>query len=1008
MQGIWTRIAKFRCSRNGSACFSSAAVIAPRSTAAPLRRRITRDDALAAFFSTVIFASTVADGKRKDARQQQCVREINHARSELNALKADQERRLSSLASAIRPVSDSRHDEPIDASPQTWQDLFVWASEEIKEREALGFEKWRGVPLDVLRNAPRHQLEDFLEHHSHLFHKFEGAVGSEAWETVTWPLYIKKIRTLEWSTARLALELMRHVPPSSDRFKLDQKEATKDVRSQLLIPSYTDFKSRLAHARYQLKRLEDGKKSDAFYYQFERPELPRYSVSQADDPSAAHQLNAKLYTLFESRPKSPDRITSLLPSICAYLLTSMSPPDIHTYNLLLLEFAGEQRNDLIRHVLKLIMCTHMRLNEITLTETLRYFVRTRKCSQFDKFVARMEGFGEGLGEAPPWLDIPDLLRFQYRVRVTRRQANGDAINEYFDYVGLNQCDITEMKRHAQVRVYEKSRRNLEVYGILIEGAMIFHGMPEAMRHYRTMISEGWSPNEQILLTILHGCLSKGDPEAGFATWRCLQDLGATISERGYMLMLQLCQMANQPKFISELLHHGIQWGVLPQTVLEMGWHKPPHHEKTHVLLAQLRTAKDVQTMLQKLEDLLEHYRVAHEVPHEAVERVAVLLDYSKRSVPYPNDKTVALLREAESFSIIYPKYSHMDTMLRESSEQILSVMDQLDAVQLFKKVQQLELQLQALSLAMTRTTRDASSIFFSACVTNLEDCIDQIAAGVTSLSKDLATLSIYFAGERLRARFYSIIEEARATHREIYASRWKQFSLVPNLLGSIGKHLSYWADVLNVQINRTSCEVKKTLYSAHEGRITFRQLDNRGYDWTYQLNTGGGCHDRPDDLSYRPSDETGCDEQSASRLIREAAAAATDALSSDHQPRREGVVKFYWSDKGARRGLKPTFRKTKVNVERKEEGRVKAYGEVRLDLGQIGAAQCQLNASDRLPPTAVKASDENGAPKSWVPNVPFRRVESRVYTQTYASGNARFPCPDLAGGLGSLSATQRL
>ncbi|KAL8647969.1 MAG: hypothetical protein Q9210_005248 [Variospora velana] len=991
MQGIWTRIAKFPCSRNGSACFSSAAVIARRSTAAPIRRRIARDDAFAVFFSTVVLASTVADGKRRSARQQECVREINHARSELNALKADQERRLSSLAPAIRPGSDSHHEEPIEASPQSWQDLFEWAGEETKERNALGFNNWRGVPLDVLKSAPRHQIEDFLDHHSYLIPIFAGAVGPEAWETVTWPLHIKKIRTLEWANAKLTLKLMRHVPAAySDRFLLDESEATEDVRSQLSISSSSDFRSRLDHIQHQLDRLEDGRKSDVFYRHFESPKLPKYSVNQADDPSATDRLNAKLYALFASRPKTPDRITNLLPNICAYLLASKSPPTIHTYNLLLLEFAGEQRNDLIPYVLRLIIRTHLRINEVTLVEALRYFLRTRQCSRFDQFVASMDGFRDGLGEAPPWLDIPDLLGSRYRVRVMRRQANNEAIAEYFDYTDLKRCDLTAMKRHAKVKIYEKSRRNLEVYQILIEGALSFHGMSEAMRHYRTMISEGWSPNEEILLTILHGCVVNGDWDAGFATWKCLQGLGATISERGYLMMLQLCQMVNQPRFINELLQHGIQRGVLPKTALEMGWHKPPHYQKTHVLLGQLERAKDVQDMSQKLEELLGQHQGAHEASHENTERIDVLVDHIKRSLPYPCDKSLALLLEAESFSVRNRNYSLIDAMLRESSEQILSVTDQLDAVRLFKRVQQLELQLQVLSAAMTRMMKDASSIFFSACLTNLQDCFDRVFAGVALLGRDVATVSIYFNIETLQARFYSICQGSRAT-------RWELSSLVPSFLGSIGGRLSKRANNSEFRIQRRPREMRLTLDSVYEERVAFRQLGSRGYN-----------HDRFDTIqqpSHRPSETIEYNPDLPLGMSREVAAGATDAHSTSRQSQRQGLVRFHGGVKGK---SKSEFRKLLVKGERTEESRVKRYGGVRLDSSQIGAAQSQHNASDRLPPITVKASDRNGSPQLWLPKEASKWADNRACTQTHAAGNVPSPCPNLANGLRSLSATHQL
>ncbi|KAL8931093.1 MAG: hypothetical protein Q9208_000196 [Pyrenodesmia sp. 3 TL-2023] len=812
MQTLWSRIARHRSARNGSASFSSAAVIG-RSTTATARRSIGLDDVFTAFLSTVAFASAVADGNRRAARQQEWVTEIEQARSELNAVKADQERRLSRLGPAVRPSSEAGYLPIGGANLQTWQDVFTWAEEEICERKALGFEAWKGIPLRVLRNAPRVQIKEFLDENLHCFAKFKGSTNEHVWNTVSWPLHIKKVRTLEWSVARMALELMRDAPTYPEWTLPDQSETTEELKSQLLLSASSEFHSSLDHNRVQLEELRSGKERDEYYHQFESPRFPRYNVDQPDDPSTADELNAKLHTLLESVPKSPDRITKLLPSICFYLLSSKFPPNIHTYNLLLCDFAGEQRHDLIGHLLRSIWCSHMRPNEITLAETLRHYIRTDQRRCFDHYVARMEGFGEGLEVAAPELDIPDLLEFQYRVRVTRRDDSRKVVDKYYNYSNLAKLEILAMRREGTIKVYEKPRRNLEVHQTLIQGALTFHGMFEAMEHYCKMISEGWRPNAEILLTILHRCVIDCDWDAGVAVWRHMQTSNALTNERGYILMLQLCQKANKLELIEELLQRGIQRGVLPPTVLEINWHEPALEKKSQGFIEDLAMAKDIWILKQGLEELLEEHRKTGEISHETSTRLDLLRYRITETLRQPNQETTALLLEARLISHLNRKFSKLETILKESQSQISGFANELHQLQLPLRVRQLEGQLTTLSCAISQTISDTSSVLFSTCVTTLEDCFCLALSSTTQLANDFHTFLLCDRGKRLRERFNAIDRQVRVLRTEL-------FPFVPSLLGLVVLDLKERLKHIQAQTSTTLGKVNEVMTAVYDRNIT--------------------------------------------------------------------------------------------------------------------------------------------------------------------------------------------
>ncbi|KAI4193703.1 MAG: hypothetical protein LQ346_003845 [Caloplaca aetnensis] len=858
---------------------------------ATVRRRIGLDDVFTAFFSTVAFASAVVDGNRRTARQQEWVTEIEKARSELDAVKADQERRISRLGSAVRPSSKIGCPSINSAGLGTWQDVFTWAEEEICERKALGFEAWRGIPLKVLKNARGEQIQTFLDEYPHFFPIFKGSTGQDVWDTVSWPLHIKKVRTLEWSVARLALELMRHVPIYPDWDLPDQPEMTGEVRSQLLLSASSEFHSTIDHFRGQLKELENGKRRDDFYHQFESPRFPRYNVDQPDDSSTADELNAKLHALFESSPRSPDRITKLLPSICYYLLSSRSPPSIHTYNLLLSDFAGGRRHDLIGHLLRSMSRTHIRSNEITHAETLRHYLHTRQCSRFDRYVDRMEGFEEGLGLAAPQLDIPDLLQFQYRVRVNRRDANGKSVDEYFDYSDLHKSELLTMWRKGMVKIYEKARRNLEVHQVLIQGALRFHGMFEAMKHYCTMISEGWQPNVEILLSILHRCLVDCDWDAGITVWRQIQASNASADERGYIIMLQLCQKANKLELIEELLQRGIQRDVLPPTVLEMGWHESALDEKPQDFMEDLSMGKDMWILKQGLEELLEEHRHLDHISHETSRRIDLLRNRITEKLRRPNHKTAALLREAGSLADCGRKFFEMDMTLRESESQILSITNELHQTQLGRRINQLEDRLTTLCCAITQTIRDTSSIFFSTCVATLEDCSGVMLSSTAELVNEYHTLVLCDRGKRLRARFDLIDRKTHVIRTELAA-------FVASILGQLVSEAQGRLRHLKFRIDATSGDVEKVIATIRSGSISFRNIGSGRHRRRYQNTVPAGSRNGLDAAGQqlrRQGDRVGT--SSSSVEASPGAACVTPDVSKLENPSRScgGVVRIVGS-----------------------------------------------------------------------------------------------------------------
>ncbi|KAL8959637.1 MAG: hypothetical protein Q9183_005601, partial [Haloplaca sp. 2 TL-2023] len=698
--------------------------LAQPSATTPLRYRVSLDDVLAAGFSTVAFASAVVDGNRKDARKEKWARAIKEEKRQLHALQAEQERRIAIIEQGrhIDPDPTPTKQEKANRQPQSWQDMFTWADAEIRERKELGFEHWQGIPLSVLRDASPDQIQDFLDHHANHFPRVIGLVGPEVWNSVTWPLHVKKIRTLEWSIARLALQLLRHVPTDNPATFSTGCDTTQQAFVKIAIESPEEVTSSLEHANNQLNTLEGGKrKSDDYYHRFPSPQYPRYHVDQVYGPRSAGDLNARLYSLFESTDGASSGVRGLIPSICYHLLTSTSPPNIHTFNLLLSEFASKRQDQLIGPLLASIYRSHVRPNEITVVETLRHYVRTDDRDRFYRYVSRMDGFYEGLEVAHPDLHIPELLAFRYRVRRTPivHPTSGHQ-DEYYDLSTLSRSEITVMKENAIVKIFEKPRRNLEVYRVLIKGSFFFDGLAAGLHYYRQMVSEGWEPDQDILFSVLHQCAVHAEWDAGVATWGHLLRRGDRIAEHGYILMLQLCQRCEKPDMIQEVLRNGVTQDVLPPTVLEMDWGMCGPLRTTRQNSGVLAAAKKALPWMQELKQLMHRpHGVGSRYPDET-SRMNVLAQQIKNAIPRPSLKTVSLLHEARALTITETKHSHLDSALRSSSETILNLIHQFKDIHFLTTVHRVEARLDIATAAIAGCVEEVQSIILPISVRNLE------------------------------------------------------------------------------------------------------------------------------------------------------------------------------------------------------------------------------------------------------------------------------------------------
>ena len=558
MQTIWARVAQSKYTCNCSSCISSAAVIARRSTTAVAGRRIRFSDVFTLCYSSMLATAAVVDSSWKDAKREALDRAIAQAKDELKDLDSQQQSRLAALSK--KPSEEQVIKETKGAH---WGDVFEWASRQREARKALGFQDWKGVPLDLLEGLSRLDIQRALED-SRISARLTGEAGSAAWNTESdsHPLSPKKLKTMEWSVAKMVTRLLSQISNDglASRGGIEQHE---DASRQQSVNTKQDFSGAISKIDERLSELQKWSQTSEIPETFESPQYPRYSTGLGTDPNV---LNAILRAILEAKGAGKD---SMIAKVCYNLLMSTTPPNVRIYNTLLVHFCRMEEQDMVSAVLTSMRESHVRPNEITHSTALKFYTLTQNSGTFLKYVRLMEGLDQGLAIAHPKTKRIPITAVRYRfpedyhtpVAQFARGEDGAPVSIDFD---LNTDNLHPTK------IVEKARVNVEVYGALIQGALRFWGQEQAMQFYRAMISEGWHPNVTILTSILRRCCYDKDWPSGSIVWQEMQRLARNVNEKSYLWMLRLCRRCQKQNVFEEVLTDGVQRGILPSTVWELG------------------------------------------------------------------------------------------------------------------------------------------------------------------------------------------------------------------------------------------------------------------------------------------------------------------------------------------------------------------------------------------------------------------------------------------------------
>lgn len=249
------------------------------------------------------------------------------------------------------------------------------------------------------------------------------------------------------------------------------------------------------------------------------------------------ELNVSLQSLLKDHKRQRITTPTLLARICYNLSVSHLPPNLDTYNTLLLGLSAANQTDVVTHVIRSLKQCNLRPNETSIAAILNHYTVTDDASSFVHFVETMRGKHLGLSLARPDIRITDA-------------CNGRLVPKEGDPTKIIQLPYPTPK----------------VFAALIAGVTKFAGFDTALGICQKMGEEGWGLCMSGMAPLLQDCVDRRDWEAGLSVWEQIRQLEARsksnlsdrehghekIPMRVYAAMLRLCLNKGEREMYEEV------------------------------------------------------------------------------------------------------------------------------------------------------------------------------------------------------------------------------------------------------------------------------------------------------------------------------------------------------------------------------------------------------------------------------------------------------------------------
>lgn len=510
MQTLWSRIVQTRGTCGCPQCLRSVQGVSQRATASAARRaRFSTSSTL--WFSGIFAAATTLDAGVKMQRREQWDQAIAEVKQELG-----------------HPANRAG------------------LGAEKKQADVRDVEEKRGMDLDALVEEP-----------TDIFFQVEPE-RRPMWPTNTGPALVVKhlppdspyaseeakdqARLRRWTPKKLE-KVMLSMDILQFRIFSALRAAHQDPewKAQVSAAVPVEYRDRIFLSQFEYNAVIDGKRSDLIRLRSMDPTLTEWTRSETDvaycsyhldDEGSFHvtarELNRSLQALFKQHTNGGISTPALLAKVAYNISLSSAPPNVHTYNTLLLGLGRAKQSTLVYNVIRSLRETNVRPNEITNSTILNHYTNMDDAKSFVHWIELMRGKHGGLALARPGITItaagaPRLIRWAPR-------------------------------EGAPEKVIQLPYPTPNVFGAVIKGVLKFSGFDTALSICEGMGHEGWGICMSGLAPLLLDCANRGDWTSGLAVWRQIQALKTrSASRRGravtavenipvpaYAAMLRLC------------------------------------------------------------------------------------------------------------------------------------------------------------------------------------------------------------------------------------------------------------------------------------------------------------------------------------------------------------------------------------------------------------------------------------------------------------------------------------
>ncbi|KAI9866853.1 MAG: hypothetical protein M1813_000795 [Trichoglossum hirsutum] len=557
-----------RSSCRCTSCLSVTTAVARRATTATPRRSLKAGDAFTAFYSAIFATAAVLDAKIKEDRRNDLDRMIGDTKGDLRKIGETAIRRHKSENTSATKISDEENmiSDTRCRGLCRYSDQRSWAGD--LEREELKKGSTRGAieqqfpesrPPETSGGGSTHEVKGteagssgnlpkrddvVLEIRKNLT-RYNSTIDGTATCTMTDTMSRReyapseqKRRELENSIRKLAARLLRHSTVHHDV----EMEYARNIHSfkagDQNGENIHELIERLTVLRKNPSRLSE------LAYGCHR--YPRYTPQESRTPlEIGRRLNWKIRKIFEQSTKGRIHLDAVIPEICYNLLTSTTPPNVDTYNILIIYLTRLRWNALVEMVLDSMLETGLTPNKVTISSLIKFYTASNDPDGFNRFLKLMRGLDGGLLYST-W----SLSSFPESDWVSARKGQTIWGGRYRMLPDTAPC-------------------NTVTFGAAINAALKFGMVKQAQVWYRAMIREGYAPTPPVLTSILRSCAFRREWLSGWKTWLILKEvweLGGSPEEYpwvAYSWVLKLCRWCNRRTEFEDIFKEALQRGLHP-------------------------------------------------------------------------------------------------------------------------------------------------------------------------------------------------------------------------------------------------------------------------------------------------------------------------------------------------------------------------------------------------------------------------------------------------------------